>query len=290
MSDSYHWPCCLLIKLLAWCSLLLDYLCLFVSVSLSWRNLFFFLFIKDQGCWKKKIKKIFAWAKARLSIKAFTFSIFRFMLNDSYKLKIGGWNMTGIFWFHLWDTNHSVNCAMLEEKKRDIADENESDWDINQHIPEGHSLAWDVPLAGWLGCRSARPAGLHIADRCSASQACSATGSVCSRKTLRPDATTWWPTRLPLQWPSHDLKPGFAIAGHQSHQWWSGAETESFHRVSAAASPLHNWQAECMCQIVLNNQSFKGWRVWNARACESAEMRFLIEKLWVIAKPLHDID
>ena len=82
----------------------------------------------------------------------------------------------------------------------------ESDWDnrdINPHIPEGHSCVQDVHLAGWLGCGSAHPAGLHIADRCLASQACSATGTVCSRKTRRTDAATWCPTRLLLGFTGH---------------------------------------------------------------------------------------
>lgn len=74
---------------------------------------------------------------------------------------------------------------------------------LSHIIPEGRSLVQDVHLAGWLGCGSAHPAGLHIADRCLASQACSATGSVCSRKTRRPDAATWCPTRLPLRYTGH---------------------------------------------------------------------------------------
>lgn len=73
-----------------------------------------------------------------------------------------------------------------------------------------------VRLAGWLGWGSARPAGLHIADRCSVSQACSTTGSVCSRKTLRPDATTWCPTRLPPRYTGH---APVAITWPQTRFW-----------------------------------------------------------------------
>lgn len=64
--------------------------------------------------------------------------------------------------------------------------------DINPHIPEGHPCVQDVHSAGWLGCRSAHPAGLHAADRCSASPQ-----AACVLEKPRPDAATWCPTRLP---------------------------------------------------------------------------------------------
>lgn len=68
----------------------------------------------------------------------------------------------------------------------------------------------DFHSAGWLGCRSAHPAGLHAADRCSP-----APQAACVLEKPRPDAATWCPTRLPSaakasmpQWPSPDLKTG----------------------------------------------------------------------------------
>lgn len=155
----------------------------------------------------------------------------------------------------------------------------EGDWDnrdINPHIPEGRSLGQDVHLAAWLGCGSAHPAGLHIADRCSASQACSATGSVCSRKTRRPDAATWCPTRLLLRYTGH---APVAITWPQTGFWdcvpsitsmmeWSGAGTERRRRVDSAGSPLCVWQAEFICQIVLNNESNKvAIRKWEILQC-----------------------
>lgn len=97
-----------------------------------------------------------------------------------------------------WRTNNDFAGG----KKNDITVGNEwSQIEILTHI-----FLKDIRCAGRsfgclaLGCGCAHPAGLHIADRCSASQAWSATGSVCSRKTRRPDAATWCPTRLPLRY------------------------------------------------------------------------------------------
>lgn len=168
-----------------------------------------------------------------------------------------------------WRTN---NDSSFGKTIHIIGRNEQKSWDnrhINPHVPEGHSLVQDVHLAGWLGCGSAHPAGLHISDRCPASQACSATGSVCSRKTRRPDAATWCPTRLPfhcsghapvaITWPQtgfRDCVPSIILMIESSR-----AGTESFRRVDSAGI----WQAEFICQIVLNNESNKvAIRKWNA--------------------------